>query len=333
MVDQIKQIIEDAQSIVVLQADNPDADSLGAALALEQILGSMDKDVFLYCAVETPEYLKYLEGWSRIQQELPSNFDASIIVDASTMSLFEKLSASGNKGWLASKPCIVIDHHQTTDNSIDFTSVVLNEPNKSSTGEVLYDLTKQLAWPVDTTSGAYIMTCILGDTQGLTNQLAGARTYQIMSELVSLGVDRSVLEEKRRESSKFDPRIYKYKAALIERTEFYADGAIATVTIPQAEINEFSPLYNPGPLIQQDALNVEGVLVGVVFKVYDDGRITAMLRSNPKAEIAGKIAEHFGGGGHGFAAGFKLTDGRPFDEVKTECIAYATELLQTLGTA
>ena len=317
------------QWVVIIQADNPDADSLGSALALEQILGEMGKSVYLYCGVETPTYLRYLDGWSRINQELPSNFDASIIVDASTMTLLEKLEQSGGKGWLATKPCIVLDHHHTTDNSIDFATVTLNEPTKSSTGEVIYDLASRLNWNIDVTAGEHIMTCILGDTQGLTNELTGSRTYEIMAKLTDLGANRPKLEELRRMSSKMDPKIFRYKAELIQRTELHNDGKLALVTVPQAEINEYSPLYNPAPLIQSDMLMTLDVVVSVVIKHYDDGKILASIRCNSSAPIAAQLAQHFGGGGHTYAAGFKITDGRPVNEIKSECISFASQLLET----
>lgn len=329
MVDQIKQIIDEAERIVIVQADNPDADSLGAALALEQILGEQSKKVYLYCGVETPTYLRYLEGWSRVNQELPGSFDASIIVDASTMTLLEKLQQSGQQGWLATRPCIILDHHETTDNSIDFATAVLNEPTKSSTGELIFDVAQQLGWPLDIVSGEYIMTCILGDTQGLTNELTTAKTYEIMAFLTNLGVNRPKLEEQRRESSKMDPKIFKYKADLISRTELLADGKLAIVTVPQAEINEYSPLYNPAPLVQTDMLMTLDVAVAIVLKHYDDGKILGSIRAS--SPIAAQIAEHFGGGGHNYAAGFKLQDGRPVNEVKSECMQLTTELLQKLN--
>ncbi|HXR50161.1 MAG TPA: hypothetical protein VN778_04000, partial [Verrucomicrobiae bacterium] len=98
--EEIKHIIEAAQNIVIVQADNPDGDSLGSALALEHMLGDLGKEPYLYCGVDMPTYLRYLSGWDRIQRELPNQFDASIIVDASTMTLFEKLANSGQQGWL-----------------------------------------------------------------------------------------------------------------------------------------------------------------------------------------------------------------------------------------
>jgi len=329
--EQIKQIIENAQHIVVVQADNPDADSLGSALALEHILGEMGKQVSLYCGIDMPSYLRYLDGWDRVSPELPKTFDASIIVDASTMSLFEKLVQSQQKPWLAAKPCIVLDHHESVDNLIPFATVTINDGHRASAGELIYLLAQELGWGVPIEAMSCIMSSILGDTQGLTNQLASAETYRIMSQMVEAGVNRPALEEKRRAFSKMVVPIYKFKALLINRTEFDESGEIATVMVPQVEITQYSPLYNPGPLVQSDMLQVEGVRVAIVFKSYDDGKITAAIRCNSDAGIAAELAEHFGGGGHAFASGFKITSGRPFNEVKSECISFATELLAKLN--
>jgi len=326
----IKQLVTDAQRIVVLQADNPDGDSLGSALALESILGDMGKQVYLYCAVDMPTYLRYLAGWDRVQSELPKQFDLSIVVDASTMTLFEKLSASGQQGWVAAKPCIVLDHHEVVENLIPFATVTINDHQRASTGELIYLLAKEFNWPLSKSAQEFIMTSILGDTQGLTNQLASSQTYRLMAEMVEADVNRPQLEELRREYGKMQPEIFRYKGELIKRAEFSDDGRLALVTIPQNEITQYSPLYNPAPLIQNDLLQTAGVQVAVVFKHYADGKITGAIRCNPSAPIAAKLGEMFGGGGHAFASGFKLTDGRSLDDVKSEFASNANMLLATL---
>jgi bifunctional oligoribonuclease and PAP phosphatase NrnA len=328
---QIKEILAAAQKIVILQADNPDADSLGSALALEALLAEQGKDTYLYCAVDMPDYLKYLEGWSRVNKDLPAQFDASIIVDASTLDLFERLRESSNIPWLAAKPNIVLDHHAETANDISFATVLRNDHEASSTAEVIYLLAKELGWQLPKDALPYILTGILGDTQGLSNQLTRAETYHIVGELVEQGVDRPALEELRRASSKMPEQIFRYKARLIERTELFADGRIAFVSVPHDEIMTYSPLYNPGPLIQSDMLQIAGVLVGIVCKLYDNGRVTGMIRCNPGGGIGSELAAALGGGGHAYAAGFKVQDGRPFNEIKAECIAKATELLDNLN--
>jgi phosphoesterase RecJ-like protein len=330
MQEQIRDLVASAQKIVVVQADNPDADSLGSSLALEHILGDLGKDVYLYCGVDIPTYLRYLDGWDRVLNELPSNFDLSIIVDASTYVLFDQLEKAGQMSWLKSKPCIVLDHHATVEKQIDFARVLLVDSNVASTGELIFDLSRQLEWKVNTGAADHIMSSILGDTQGLMNDLTQASTYRVMADLTDIGAHRPRLEELRREYSKMAQVIYHYKGALLTRTEFAADGAIAHVTVPQDEINEYSPLYNPGPLVQFDMLQVQNVRLSIVFKHYDDGHATAAIRANNGTPIAAKLAEHMGGGGHDYASGFKVQDGKPFNEVKSECLRYAAELLSNL---
>ena len=322
----IKQIVDTAQHIVVVQADNPDGDSLGSALALEHILGDLGKTVTLYCGVDMPGYLRYLSGWDRVVNQLPPKFDASIIVDASTLSLLEKLQQSGELAWLATKPCAILDHHEKVEKVVPFARVIINEWTRSSTGELIFYLAGLLSWPVSAAAGEGIMTAILGDTQGLSNQLASAETYRIMAALTELGVDRPALEERRRELSKMPATIYSYKGTLLQRTEFVADGKIALIIIPQQEINDFSPLYNPGPLVQGDMLQTIGVRVAIVLKSYADGKITGAIRCNPGAGVAAELADHFGGGGHAFASGFKTT-GRSLADLKTECLRFCQELL------
>lgn len=330
MEEKIKQLVAAAQKIVVVQADNPDADSLGSALALEHILGDLGKEVYLYCGVDVPTYLRYVSGWDRVLNEFPSTFDLSIIVDASTYTLFDQLEKAGKWGVLKSKPSIVLDHHVTVDNTLDFAAASIIKDDAASTGEIIFHLANTVGWNINLSAAEHIMSTILGDTQGLMNNKTTADTFRIMADLTDLGVNRTMLEELRREYSRMPQSIFRYKAALIDRVEFAADGKLAYVTIPQNEINEHSPLYNPAVLVQFDSLQVQDVQLSVVFKTYDTGRITGKLRSNYSAPIADKLAEHFGGGGHAHSAGFKVEDGRPFNEVKSECIEFATELLNNL---
>lgn len=332
-IDSISELLSTAQHIVVLQADNPDGDSLGSALALEHILGDMGKQVSLYCGVDIPGYLHYLQGWDRVTNEVPSQFDASIIVDASTVTLFEKLGQSGQQGWLASKPCLVLDHHGSVEQLIPYANLIINEPAVSSTGELLYCLATEAGWPLAVEAQELLLTSILGDTQGLSNQLASPQTYRVVAAMIEAGVDRPALEEKRREFSKMPRDIYRYKAGLLRNTAWTEDGRIAHVTVGHQEIMTYSPLYNPAPLIQGDMLQTAGVDVAIVFKRYNDGKVTGAIRCNPSAGIGGELAIHMGGGGHAFASGFKDVSGRTFAEIRDDCLTHAQILLSKLANA
>lgn len=325
---QIQEIIGGAQRIAILQADNPDGDSLASALALEQILHELGKEPILYCGVDIPSYLYYLKGWDRCSKELPHQFDASIIVDTSADSLFDQLDKTGQKGWVAAKPTIVLDHH-AVENSIRFANVLCNKP-VVATGELIYELAQQLKWSLNQTAKEMLVTAIMSDSLGLTTDGVTGRTLHIVGELVEGGVSIAELEQRRRELMRKSPELIQYKGQLLQRIEYYDDNRIATITIPWEEIEKYSPLYNPSMLVLDEMRGAIGTQVAIAFKRYSDGHATAKIRTNYGFPIAGKLAEHFGGGGHVYASGFKTTDSRPFNELKSECISFASELLNNL---
>lgn len=322
-IQEFQKLITSSDKIVVIQADNPDADSLASALALETILGNMQKDVFLYCSLDMPEHLRYFSGWDRVSKEIPSQFDLTIIVDTSASSLLEKLDQSEFKPWVASKPVVVLDHHSDVKCDIEYANLVINDSSKVSTGELIFSLFDRNHVSVE--AGEFIMSSILADSLGLVTDNTTSQTYRVMAELVDLGVNRPKLEELRRAYTKMPESIFRYKAKLISDTELLEDNMLAISVINQQEISQYSPLYNPNALIQNEHLQTTGVRVSIAIKNYDNGVITASIRCNNGFPYAAEIAQAFEGGGHAYAAGFKVKD-IELAQVKERCIAKFKEL-------
>lgn len=324
----IQNIIDSAGRVVIIQADNPDGDSLGSALALEQILGDMGKETALYCGVDIPPHLTYLPGWDRVDKELPRQFDAAIVVDNSSDLLLEKLQQSREKAWLKTKPLIVLDHH-TTEATIDYASVLLRA-KAVATGEVIYELAKQLHWPLNAVAKNMLATSIMSDSLGLVSEGTSARSIHIIAELVEAGVKLAALDTARRDMMRKSPELQRYKGRLLQRIEYFGNhNEVAVVTIPWEEIEKYSPLYNPSMLVIDDMRLTEGTAIAIALKVYRDGKVTAKIRCNFGHGIGNQLAEYFGGGGHPYAAGFKVT-GKAFEAVRRECIEKASELLAKL---
>ena len=320
LINEIKQFIEKNNKFLIIQADNPDGDSISSALAMSEILSSLGKHSFLYCAVEVPGYLKFIPGWEKISSILPSSFDASIIVDTSSATLLENLNLSPEVSWVKSKPCLVLDHHKEVTCDIDYASIVSNNPDYASTGELIYNIAESLEWPINQLSAELILQSILSDSLGLTSDIAGPDTYRTVAELLEKGVSRAELEEKRRRLSKMSEPVFRYKAELMERTEFYYDTKIALAVIPESELYDIGTQYNPGPLIMSELLNIEGVQVALAIKRYKN-RVTAAIRCSQGTEIASDIASIYGGGGHPYAAGFRIDEfSEDFTKFKYELV-------------
>ena len=109
-----------------------------------------------------------------------------------------------------------------------------------------------------------------------------------------------------------------------ERIEYLLDGQLALVHVPFEEIQAYSDAYNPGALIGDELRLVEGVALSCVIKTYPDGKLTARLRGN--LPIADTVAGYFGGGGHPYAAGFRVYE--DYDEIVRELVAATDKALR-----
>lgn len=257
----------------------------------------------MYCPVDIPKYLRYIRGWDRVVSEFDTNADLAIIVDTAADVLLSKvLETPGVRHFLESHPVLVIDHH-TTESNLSFEHTTLTA-DVVATGELLYDFANSNDWTISAQAAESMLIAIMSDSLGLTTQNVTAHTYEVCAKLVALGAKNSDIEERRREFMKKAPEILAYKGELIGRIEYYLDGKLALVHVPWDDIQKYSDQYNPSMLVLDEMRLVEGVEVGVAIKTYPDGKLTGKLRSNlPVSEV---IAGYFGGGGHKYAAGFRV---------------------------
>ncbi len=322
MYDKLQKFLVGKSRICIIQAENPDGDSLGSAIALDYILDQTENS--LYCPVDIPEYLHYFEDWSRVSAEFDYKADGYIIVDTAASVLLSKLlSDLAIKNSLYSKPVLVIDHHETEDD-LDFPheSVIETRP---ACADLIYQAAKacELKIPEPATTALY--AAIASDTLGLVSASVTADTMYTMGDLIRLGASPVEIDERRREFMKKTPRILDYKADLIKRIEYSLDGALATVHIPFEEIQEYSQEYNPNVLILEEMRMVEGVEVAIAVKTYPDGKATGKIRT--QIPVAEQVAGYFGGGGHAYAAGFRVYD-MSYEEILTDLIKILPEIME-----
>ena len=282
MYDKFSKFIKDKKHICVIQAENPDGDSLGSALALEQALG--DVQVSLYCPVDIPKYMHYFEGWARVENEFPYKADGLIIVDTAAKTLISKmLDDVAIRNCLYSTPVFVVDHHET-EADLEFPYEAIVEPMSSCCG-LLYKIFDEQKIEINAQCAEDLLYGMMSDTLGLTSQSTTAEDYRTAGALIDKGANIAEMEETRREFMKKSVRILDYKADLIKRVEYHLDGRLTTVHIPFEEIQEYSDEYNPNVLILEELRLVEGVEVAVSIKTYPDGKLTGKIRATkPIAE-------------------------------------------------
>lgn len=317
-------LITNAKKIIVIQAENPDGDSLGSGLALEEILSDLGKEVTVYCPVEIPTYMRYINGWDRVVADFDTTADAVIIVDTSADVLLTKvLETPGVRAFLESHPVLVIDHH-TTESTLSFDHVMLSQ-EAVATGEILYGLASKNNWAINAQAAENMLIAIMSDSLGLTTQNVSPNSFFVAGKLTELGASNATIEERRREYMKKSPEILAYKGELIGRIEYFLDGKLAVVHIPWEDIQKYSHQYNPSVLVLDEMRLVEKVALAVAIKTYPDGKITGKLRAN--APVAEEVAGYFGGGGHKYSAGFRAYE--EYDKIVAELVTATDKALKS----
>lgn len=318
MYNSFSDFLKDKKHISIIQAENPDGDSLGSALALDYLLKNLE--ITQYCPVDIPKYLRYFDDWSRVTNEFDFNADGYIIVDTAAEILLSKLlEDSAIKNRLERSPIFVLDHHETEDD-LTFAhqgliqtlpaccdliyKIAIEQKLFSDNPENLSDEDRER----EQTAARYIYYGIMSDTLGMVSPSVTADTYELVADLLKRGVNVAECDEHRRDFMKKSPRILDYKADLIKRVQYYLDGELATVHITWDDISEYSDEYNPNILILEELRMVEGVEIAVAIKTYPDGKVTGKIRTSSKFPYSDKLAEYFGGGGHPYAAGFRTYD-------------------------
>lgn len=325
MFDQSIQLLTDAQKIVVIQAENPDADSLGSSLALEELLGDQGKDVTMYCAIDMPKYLHYIRGWDRVTKDWPRDADLAVLVDTTSAALLVKaLETPGVQQFLESHQVLILDHHQETADALPFAHVAVLHDEAVATGQVLYELASHAGWTINAMAAEHMFLSIQADSLGLTTPNTTAKSYEAAAALVKLGASPSDIENRRREYMKKPADILAYKGELITRIDYSLEGKLATVHIPWEDIEQYSDRYNPSVLVMEEMRLVDTVEVAVALKTYPDGKLTGKIRTN--TPIAHLIAGYFGGGGHEYSAGFKVFE--DYDTIMKELVT-ATDKIST----
>ena len=332
MYERFGKLVNEANSILLVVANNPDGDSVGTTLALEEIFADLKKDVWLYCKTQIPLYLRFLDGWDRFVNVLPNKHDLGVMVDNGSMNLLHNSQIPDLVRRLQSKPFVILDHHQSQSN-IDF-ALVYNDPKASASGQLVYDVAQKLQWSINTQAARHLTSAILSDTLNFCseNMQGNSQPLRIVADLVDQGVDLASLNRKRLEYKHIEPEWVAMKGMLLSHIHFLDNQRIACLVITTDEIKRISPFFNPSTILDEMHL-VKGIKLSLGFKQYTDTqgvlkKITLRIRCHHGCRVARKLAESFGGGGHFYAAGVQwVGPDMDFQKIKQEVIDLAIQLL------
>ncbi len=297
-------LCQNRRTLIVYHA-RPDADAIGSAFALRELLRLMDIPAICACDDEVPERLRFLtdgvQGSVLLDEEMALDHERVISVDSASPQqlgkLFERLHREVD---------LMIDHHENGTVYADHYIV----PQAAATGEILYELALCL-WeqgripylPPRVINGCYAAIC--SDTGCFKFSNTKPATLRTVAELLEQGAEQVDINRRL-----FDVKTVKQIRAEGEaarRLSLYDGGVIAAVTFPYASKFSLGLQDENLETIIDIPRSVEGVEVAFSVRQPEEKNFFRVsMRSVSKVDVAA-ICATFGGGGHLRAAGCGLT--------------------------
>jgi len=290
IISQIKDRLNQAQSILIASHVRPDGDAIGALLALGLALQNAGKTVQMVLQDGVPASFRHLQGHNQVQKEPKGEWDTFISVDCAD---FKRLGKSFQSG---PKPDINIDHHITNEK---FGKINLIVGEEVATSAILTDCLPLWGLEITQPIAAALLTGIVTDTLGFRISSTTPESLRQAALLMERGADLPDLYSRALVRRTYPAARY-WGAGLssLERS----DGLVwGTLTVADRKAAGY------GGNDDADLINVisaiDGSQVGMIFVEQSDQRVKISWRAIEDGVDVSQVAKHFGGGGHAAAAG------------------------------
>jgi len=296
--EKVKNLINNAQSILLTMHERMDGDDGGSVLALALYLEKEGKNIT--CAIKqgVPPNLKFLPGSHKIVDDIShENFDLLITFGCSTLRRTGSLKIENLK-----LKIINIDHHP--DNQY-FGTINLVDANKSSVAELVYDFFKFANWPISASIATCLLTGIITDTGSFMHSNTQSSTLKAAAELLKKGaLTEKIIQETY--SSK-DTKTLKAWGHALSNLRYDQNRKIIYSIVTEDDQATFGKLPNSAFEGLAEILNSYPEAKFAMFLRQEGNIIKGSLRTDPYKQIdVAEIAKSFGGGGHKMAAGFSV---------------------------
>ena len=295
---------------VLLTHRRPDGDTIGSAAALCAGLRSLGKTAHV---LENPQFTEKFRPWlgKLTCETLPSSACVvSVDIAAENLLPFDLPDCAVE---------LQIDHHA---GNRQFGLQAFVDASAAACGEIILRLLQLMEVKLDASMGAALYVAISTDTGCFRFNNTTANTLRCAAACKDTGADTFAINTALFMTKRL-PRL-QLEARLTEKMEFYAGGAVAVNTLPNALLVELGLTEDDVDDISGFSREIAGVEIGVMLREGPDGGKIS-LRCSPKYDAAA-ICARLGGGGHRGAAGASVPEGLDAAKKAIDTIVFVPEV-------
>jgi phosphoesterase RecJ-like protein len=292
------ELLSRAATIAVVAHVHPDADTIGAGLALALVLDKSGKDVEVSFAAPAtlPESLASLPGCHLLVGPDTMRRDADLVVtvDVPSVKRLGGLSDLAGPG----RQLLVIDHHASNDM---FGTANFIDVSADSTTMMIADMLDTWGKPIDPDVAHCIYAGLTTDTGSF--RWASARALRLAARLVDVGVDNAAISRTLMDSHPFGwlPLLSRVLGSARLLPDVLDGRGLVYAVVENRDWMSSRP--EEVESIVDIVRTTQQAEVAAVFKEVAPRQWSVSMRAKAEVDLAA-VASTFGGGGHRLAAGY-----------------------------
>ena len=323
-IERLATVVKKARRVLLAGPVDADGDSIGASLALAEVLRRVHPGLVAIVASGAPVPARYgfLDGVDQVAgpDELEGPFDVAIVLDGVRHRI-------GDIGpFFDAADCqVLVDHHRSS-NPADY-HLAIWDAQRSSTCELVHEIACHPSFdvPLDGSIAEQLYTGIAFDTGTFRYSNTTPETMRIAATMLSLGIDAQRIIERLFLDTRLEDAVLRGRvlaAVQLDESARVAHGCVTT-----ALIKETGATSEATEGLVSSLVFIEGVQAAALF-IEQPERIRVSMRSRGQVDVAA-IARRLSpqGGGHDRAAGMTL-DGS-LDEIVERVVGQLLVGLET----
>lgn len=299
---QIKKEIKRYKDIVIVRHIGADPDALGSQFALKELIKLNFNDKNVYVLGNATSRFKYMGS---LDKDESLDYSKCLLIVLDTPDV-KRIDINADISKFAS--IVKIDHHPFVEK---YANIELYDENASSTSQLILEFILANKLKINDMISRYLYTGIVSDTDRFLHDYTSKRTFELVNYLLSnSNIKFTELYEplymRPLEEVRFQGYIYQNMTV--------TDNGLAYIKITDELMKEYKVDSASAGNMINDLKYIDKIKIWVFFS--EDTK-SNLIRANIRSRgpYINEVATIYGGGGHKYASGARLTSWKQVDNL------------------
>ena len=315
---QLVAALRGARQVTAVCHENPDADTIGAAIAIALIAERLGAQAEVVSVDGLPPSCAFLPLVDRIRRRPELEPGLAVVCDAASLDRVGRITTE-DADWLSRATLVNIDHHVS---NTGWGAVNVVDPDAAATCQVIAELLPLLDVVPDSAIATALLAGIVRDSQGFSDAATSPRTLRVVAGLMEAGASLALVQRHILHELPY-PTLALWGLMLHGIGERMG-GQIVHTTLRPEMLRQTGTQQHDADGVAEFMARVRGARITLLFRELGPSATRVSVRTADGVDAI-SVASRFGGGGHARRSGFIVE--RPLAETRDEVLAACEEVL------